>query len=234
VKQNVTQAPLAGGVETKLPQNPVNAGEAENLVVDKGTGGWSTRLGYEPFVASPTSWAPFGSVGQVTSLHCAQDLAGGARQHLLFEAGGTLYLLYEAAGADQLVTLATNRNVPSASEAGSWYTTTGYGTVVTNGVDRPILVRPWPLGSYTDAVNTAAQCVRPFGFDGLPTPADPRHVKPFPPPGGGEPRASGNGAVTLGALRRAMPSPMEGGGASASPTTRVGMTATRKPSSVGA
>ena len=198
MKQNVAQAPLAGGVETKLPQNPSNAGAAVNLTVDKSTGGWSTRLGYEPFIASPTNWTPFGSVGPVTSLHCAQDLAGGARQHLLFESNGTLYLVYEAAGADQVVTLATNRNVPAPTEAGSWYTTTGYGTVITNGVDRPILVRPWPLGSYTDAISAASQCVRPFGFDGLPTTADPRHVKPYPPPASAtEPKASGNGAVTL-------------------------------------
>ena len=198
MKQNVTQAPLAGGLETKLPQSPSNAGVAQNLMIDKATGGWSTRLGYEPFVASPTSWAPFGSIGQVTSIHCAQELSGGARQHLFFEADGNLYLVYEAAGADQVLTLASNRNVPSASEAGSWYTTTSYGTIITNGVDRPILVRPWPLGSYTEAVNTASQCVRPFGFDGLPTPADPRHVKPFPTPASGaEPKASGNGAVTL-------------------------------------
>ena len=91
--KNVFQAPLAGGVETKLPQNPQNAGRAENLTVDKTTGGWSTRVGYEPFVVNPTSWAPFTGDGPIYSLHARQGLAGGARQSILYEDSGQLKLL---------------------------------------------------------------------------------------------------------------------------------------------
>ncbi len=200
MKQNVFQTPLAGGVETKLPQTAQNAGRAENLTIDKTTGGWSTRIGYEPYIASPTSWTPFGLTGPVYSIHCAQELSGGARQHLFYEADGNLYLVYEALGTDQVLTVAQNRNIPAPTEAGSWYTTTSYGTVITNGVDRPIIVRPWPLAGLVDATATISQCVRPFGFDGLPTPVDVRNVKPYPAPSGGSfpaPKASGNGAVTL-------------------------------------
>ncbi len=200
MKQQVYQTPLAGGVATKLPQNPQDAGRAENLAIDPATGGWSTRVGYEPFVQTPPNWLPFTNTGPVYALHCAQALGGGARQHILYEADGNLHLLYEASGVDQVVTLASGRHIPTSTEAAAWFTDTGYGTIVTNGVDRPVLVRPWPLGKGTLADQAIGQCIRPFGFDGLPTPVEPRKVKPMPVPGAGgfpAPKASGNGAVTL-------------------------------------
>jgi len=198
MKQNVFQTALAGGVETKLPQNPMNAGRAENLTIDKTTGGWSTRIGYEPFVADTPAWGVFASEGPIYALHTRQGLAGGARQSILYEEGGDLKLLYEVDGTDTLITLASNRHIPTPTEPGSWFTDTAYGTVITNGVDRPVIVRPWPLGDSVDAVSARGQVIRPFGFDGLPAPVEPRNVKPIPPPPGyGPPKASGNGAVTL-------------------------------------
>jgi len=195
---NVYQTPIAGGLETRLPQNPQNAGRVENFVTDKATGGWSTRLGYEPFIPGAVNWTPFDTCGPVYSLHVAQHLAGGARQHVLFEEEGKLHLLYDAAGTPVLRTLATGRHVPTATEASSWYTDTGYGTVITNGVDRPIIVKPWPLGSIVDSASTIAQCIRNFGFDGLPTAVEPHNVKPMPPPPfPPDVPAPGGGAVTL-------------------------------------
>ncbi len=170
MKQQVYQTPLAGGVATKLPQNPQDAGRAENLAIDPATGGWSTRVGYEPFVQTPTDWNPFGSTGPVYALHCSQAIAGGARQHILFEADGKLQLLFEADGNDNIVELATGRHVPTPTDAAAWFTDTGYGTIVTNGVDRPVLVRPWPLPNVNDARAGSDQVIRPFGFDGLPAP----------------------------------------------------------------
>jgi hypothetical protein len=195
---NTWQAPVAGGLTTKLPQNPATAGRAENLTLDKGTGAWSTRVGYEPWEIAASSWSPFPTCAPVTALHVAQAASGGARAHVLFEEGGRLNLLYEAAGTDVVRTLASGRSVPSTTEAGSWFTTTSYGTIVTNGVDRPILVKPWPLGSAAESASSIASCVRPFGFPGIPTPAAPFEVRPYPaPPFPNPPKASGNGAVTL-------------------------------------
>jgi len=195
---NVYQTPIAGGLETRLPQNPQNAGRVENFVTDKATGGWSTRLGYEPFIPGAVNWTPFDTCGPIYSLHVAQHLAGGARQHVLFEEEGKLHLLYDAAGTPVLRTLATGRHVPTATEASSWYTDTGYGTVITNGFDRPVIVKPWPLGSIVDSASTIAQCIRNFGFDGLPTAVEPHNVKPMPPPPfPPNVRAPGGGAVTL-------------------------------------
>lgn len=198
MRGNVYQTPIAGGLETRLPQNPQNAGKVENWISDRSTGGWSSRLGYEPFRPGATNWDPFGNNGPIYSLHVAQHLAGGARQHVLFEEGGSLHLLYDAAGTPVLRTLATGRHIPTATEAGSWYTDTGYGTVVTNGFDRPVIVKPWPLGSIVDSSSTITQCIRNFGFDGLPTSVDPHNVKPIPPPPfPPDIPAPGAGAVTL-------------------------------------
>jgi len=198
MKQQVYQTPLAGGVSTKLPQNPQDAGRADNLVIDKTTGGWSTRVGYEPWKPGTTSWLPFTNTGPVYALHCTQGIAGGARQHVLYEADGNLHLLFQADGVEQVLTLQSGRHIPTPTDAGSWFTDTGHGTVITNGVDRPVLVNPWPLPNSSHNASAALQCIRPFGFDGLPTPVEPRVVKPIgKPPGFGPPSAFGNGAVTL-------------------------------------
>lgn len=192
------KTPLAAGLTTRLPQDPASASVAQNLTIDKTTGGWSTRVGYEPWEIAATSWSPFASCAPVSALHVAQEAAGGARQHILFEEGGRLNLLYEAAGTDVVRTLRSGRAAPTTTEAGSWFTTTSYGTVVTNGIDRPILVKPWPLGNAAESASSIESCVRPFGFSGLPTPVQPYGVKPHPPPPfPNAPKATGGGAVTL-------------------------------------
>ena len=194
--QDNYQTPLAGGVATRLPQDPQNANICQNLIVDKSTGGWSTRLGYEQFKIGASSWSPFENCGPIYSVHVAQNLASGARQSVLFEEGGNLHLLYDSAGLVQLKTIRSGRSVPTATESGSWYTDTPYGTVITNGVDRPILVYPWPTPQAASV--QPENLARPFGFDGLPAPADPFKVVPMPLTSGGtyDPKAGG-GAVTL-------------------------------------
>ena len=197
---NPLQVERAGGLATRLPQAPNNAGRALNLTIDMESGGWSTRVGYEPFEIGATGWDPFANVGPVTSLHCSQAVGGGARQHLLFESDGVLSLLYQAGGVDVLRTLASDRHIPTPTEAGSWYTDTGHGTVITNGVDRPVLASPWPLGGLADSASTIGQTIRPFGFTGQPPAPKPHSVKPYPPPSGGTfpaPKIPGGGATTL-------------------------------------
>lgn len=201
MNQSQYQTQLAGGVATRLPQNPQDAGELQNWTLDRVSGGWSSRVGYEQYRVGYNNWEPFQSVGPITSLHVAQQLAGGARQATLFEADGNLHYLYEALGGATgpiLRTLATGRHIPTPTEAGSWYTDTPYGVVVTNGVDRPVLVDPWPLGDAASSASAISQCIRPFGFTGLPTAPEPLPVNPMPAPAGGEfkPSTLGN-ALTL-------------------------------------
>jgi hypothetical protein len=197
MRQTPFNVPVAGGVATRLPQQPANAGIAQNLTTDRETGGWSTRVGYEPFVVDPSNWNPFNSLGPVYGLHAAQELAGGARQHILLEADGTLWLCYDAAGAPLLLALQTGRTIPAPNEPGPSFTDTPYGTIVCNGHDRPVLVRPWPLGNAAESANSVADCIRPFGFSAVPTPPAPYRVAPMAPPPAASSRTAGAGSTSL-------------------------------------
>ena len=79
MNQNQTQTPLAGGVATRLPQNAQDAGELKNWTIDRVSGGWSSRVGYENYATGYNNWDPFASTGPVYALHVAQQLSGGAR-----------------------------------------------------------------------------------------------------------------------------------------------------------
>lgn len=177
----VIQIPQATGLDLRLPQTTGAAQEIVNFVVDKTTGGWSTRVGYEPYVVGATSWSPFTNDGPIYALHVAQGLSGGARQHTYYETDGNLYLLYDAGGHSlQIYTLATGRHIPTATEAASWFTDTPYGTVITNGVDRPVIVQPWPLGTGSEVSAMIGATIRNFGFNFQPPPVEVAPTIPFP------------------------------------------------------
>jgi hypothetical protein len=178
---SIFQVPIAGGFEGKLPQTPQNGGKVVNWTLDKATGAWSSRIGYEKWNPKASDlFSPFGSIGPITSLFVSQGLAGGARQSIFFEADGTLYLAYDAGAAGTLLrTVKTNRHIPTPTECGSWYTDVAGGVVITNGVDRPLFVRPWPLGDAAESPSSLLQCVRSFGFDASPPPVEPHRNTPM-------------------------------------------------------
>ena len=184
MNQSQFQTPLAGGVATRLPQNPQDAGKLQNWTLDRVSGGWSSRVGYEQYRTGRNDFDPFGSTGPVYALHVAQQLAGGARQAVLFESDGKLQLYYDTIAAPALRTLQADRHIPTPTEAGSWFTDTPYGTIVTNGVDRPVIVNPWPLGNASESTAAIARCCRPFGFSSLPSSVEPLRVNPMPAPTG--------------------------------------------------
>ncbi len=177
------QTPTAGGIETRLPGNPQNAQALDNWTIDPKSGGWSTRVGYERFNPDTADdFDPFGSTGPVYSLHVAQHLALGGRQMVMFESDGNLQLVYDISGDPILRTVQSGRHVPTATEAGSWYTDVGDRTIVTNGVDRPVIVRPWPLGdSVETSASVMASTVRPLGFAAPPSSVQPVGNEPMDP-----------------------------------------------------
>ena len=186
------QTPTAGGLETRLPGNPQNAGVLENWTIDPVSGGWSSRVGYERFNPDTAAgWSPFGTTGPIYSLHVAQHLAQGARQMVIFESDGNLQLLYDIAGTTNLRTIQSGRHIPTVTEAGSWYTDIGDRTIVTNGVDRPVIVRPWPLGDTVELAASYTATVRPLGFGGPPAPVEPRRNEPMDPGTESQQTASG-------------------------------------------
>jgi hypothetical protein len=170
VKTTIANFPVAGGLDTREPQEAANGNVVENLTTDPRTGGWSTRLGYERYRPDPASgFQPFGSTTYIYSIHAQQLVARGARESILFEEGGNLTLFYQSGQQRVLRVLASGRTVPRPTEASSWYTDTPHGTIVTNGHDWPVLVYPWPLGDASESSASIASCLRDFGFRSEPS-----------------------------------------------------------------
>lgn len=165
------------GLAVTTPASAEGLLRGENLVWDEsfradslgGQGAWSTRIGYEPYFPSG-GYVPFSSLGRMDSLHVWQPAP--SLYFVLFEAGGVLYLLHDFGGSTPtLITLASNRFIPTALTPASQYTPVGDGVLVTNGYDTPLLVQPWPLPGIAVAQSAAAQVVRPFGMQTAPTAA---------------------------------------------------------------
>lgn len=169
MKGQALQVRVVGGMQQDIPQDPVSASLIENWTVDRTSTGLSSRVGYEKYRPNPAAqWAPFSALPRIDSLFVAQQLPGGARQSILFESNGSLFLFYEVGQAATLVNL-LSRTVPTSTEAGAYYCQVGDRIVVTNGQDAPLVINPWPLPRASDITATvSAQIVRPLGFAGPP------------------------------------------------------------------
>lgn len=159
-------------MQQDLPQQPESSSLIENWAVDTSTEGLISRVGYEryrPNVAS--GFAPFAALGRIDSLYISQQVPGGARQHILLESGGVLYLFYESGQNASLVQL-SSRTQPTATEAPSVYAQFGDRIVITNGVESPVIVNPWPLPQLSLVSGVAGQIIRPLGWSGPPPQPD--------------------------------------------------------------
>lgn len=181
MKGQVVQSPRIGGLTLAQPQPLEGASVAENLAVDGDTLGWSTRVGYERYrTLISAGFAPFGTLGRIDSLFVYNQVAGGARQHILLEADGNLYLFYEANGAvPQLLLLRSSRAKPAATEPCTQYVVYRDFVVLTNGYDAPLILRPWPIGDSSEATTVAANqlLLRPLGWQAAPRAPEPLRVE---------------------------------------------------------
>lgn len=173
MKGQTVQVRVVGGMQQTLPQQPQDATRIENMTLDVDTQAFSSRVGYEKYRPDPSDvFAPFSALGRIDSMYVLQQLPGGARQSILFEAAGQLYLYYEVGQEHVLVSLAS-RTKPAATESATVYTQYQDRVIVTNGQDAPLLIRPWPLGASTDVTAAIKQAmVRPLGFYGAPPAPD--------------------------------------------------------------
>ena len=183
MKAQTLQVASLGGMFEGLPQPPQSATRIENMTVDPRTGALSSRVGYEKYrVGASSQFAPFTSLGRIASLFVLNQLPGGARQSILLESGGKLYLYHEVGQDHALVELAT-RVKPAATEASSVYTQYGDRVIITNGHDPPLMVRPWPLGASASITpNVVEQFVRPVGWASRPSAPDALRVQPLDAP----------------------------------------------------
>ena len=78
-------------------------------------GGWSTRLGYEPYFPNiANGYAPFAALGPIDSLYVGSSNGTPATYYVLFESGGTLYLLHDFGGnTPSILALAPGRFIPT-------------------------------------------------------------------------------------------------------------------------
>jgi hypothetical protein len=168
------------GMDESLPQGIDSATLIENFTVDKRSKALSSRVGYEKYRPSIASaFTPFGALGRIDSLFVLNQSPGGARQSILFESGGALYLFYEVGQQNVLVNLIA-RTKPTSTESASVYAQFGDRVIITNGHDAPIVVRPWPLPlNASISAQVKQQIVRPLGFSGLPTSPEALKVAPL-------------------------------------------------------
>ena len=172
MKGQTLQVRVAGGMEETLPQQPHSATLIENWTIDRRTQAFSSRIGFEKYRPDPAvKFAPFTTLGRIDSLFVLNQSPGGARQSILLESGGTLYLYYEVGQASTLVALQDSRSVPTATESGSVYTQFGDRVIITNGQDAPLIVRPWPLPKAPGLI-MGARVSRPLGWSGPPPAPD--------------------------------------------------------------
>lgn len=173
MKGQTLQVRVVGGMAQDVPQPPESASLIENWTVDRPSTALISRVGYEKYRPDPAAgFGPWSNLGRIDSLYIGQQLPGGARQQILFESEGTLYLYYESGQNSQLVSLGS-RTQPTATEPCSVYCTVGDRIVITNGQDSPLVVNPWPLPKVADLTAAVAeQIVRPLGFAGPPPQPD--------------------------------------------------------------
>tara|TARA_R100000773_G_C4221230_1_gene120286 strand:- start:4967 stop:7111 length:2145 start_codon:yes stop_codon:yes gene_type:complete len=152
MKNTTVQIKALSGLYEKLPQAQDGATELINWTVDKYTGGWDNRIGYERYNPIPSGdFLPF-STGSVTTATNKIDSLfvfsrhQGAMQSVLLESGGTLYQLDETYGSSfRLYPISTNRTLPAANEAPTQYTTYGKYLIVSNGYDKSFKYAAWPV-----------------------------------------------------------------------------------------
>ena len=156
MKNTQAQVKALGGLYEKLPQAPDGATELTNWTVDKYTGGWDDRIGYERYNPIPSAnFQPFSSIGRIDSL-VMFNRHQGAQQSILFEADGTLYHLVES--IMYLHTVESGRTEPALNEAPTQYVPYGRWMIILNGYDRPIKYAAWPF--YRNAMTYV-----PFKYD---------------------------------------------------------------------
>tara|TARA_R100000808_G_scaffold8183_2_gene23250 strand:- start:3426 stop:5510 length:2085 start_codon:yes stop_codon:yes gene_type:complete len=157
MKNTQAQVKSLGGLYEKLPQATDGATELTNWTVDKYTGGWDDRIGYERYYPVPTgTFQPFSTLGRIDSL-AMFNRHQGSQQTLLFESGGTLYHLVESLMF--LHTVETGRTRPTLNEAPTQYVPYGRWMVILNGYDRPVKYAAWPF--YRNAIAPYV----PFKYD---------------------------------------------------------------------
>ena len=156
MKNTQAQIKALSGLYEKLPQPQDSATELVNWTVDKYTGGWDNRIGYERYnPIPPSAFNPFGALPRIDSI-CVFNRHQGAQQAILFESGGTLYQYTE--WNYSIAIIDNDRTIPTINEACTQYIPYSRWMVIFNGYEKPIRYAGWPV--FHNSVTFA-----PFKYD---------------------------------------------------------------------
>ena len=151
-----------GGINEQEPQQASDLSELINWKTDPLTIGWTNHLGFEKYFTYKTNWNPFASMKKVDSLFYFQRHQG-AQDSILFEAGGSLYHLFEH-GTPGKKELVSDRNIPKVTESRTQYLALGRFLIFVNGVDKPSKYLGWPVTQST----YFTPAIYPLGFQRIP------------------------------------------------------------------
>jgi len=144
MKSRKTPEILAGGVDQRWKANSNFAQRIKNCRVEDTGLGWVNDRGWEPMIMSPDSMSvtlPDATVADLqlpTRFLKIWSRHGGSEVYYLYERGGKLsYIRGNAGTGTAQVDIATDRNLPKASDPGTQLTPFGRWALVQNGYDRP-------------------------------------------------------------------------------------------------
>ena len=165
MKNTTVQIKALSGLFEKLPQTQDGATELTNWTVDKYTGGWDNRIGYERYNPIPSgSFSPFSTLDRIDSMFVFSRHQG-AMQSVIVESDGTLYHLSESYMA--LKTISSNRTKPATNEAPTQYSTYGKWLIISNGYDKAFKYPGWPM--HQNAITYVPQ-IYDLGWNTVPAP----------------------------------------------------------------
>jgi hypothetical protein len=139
-KQRLVVRPLAG-IDERVPQRQEAASIIQNFTVDKKTGGWDDRIGYEKYFSSEDAYGPFDNDTRVHSIF-VWSTHGNALEYVLYEAtdktSGETALKYLVGNPADAITLSSDRNTPTNDEPVTDYEPFGRFLIILNGHDAPV------------------------------------------------------------------------------------------------
>jgi hypothetical protein len=140
------------GVDQQVPPEDQSADNVTNFTVDRKTGGWDSRIGYEKFQTSAPVYGPFND-DSITYSNFVWSTQGGAIEHYMYER----YVGTPASdtGTNQLCSVFGNPATETAyrvwrtplqrraaDEPGAQYVPYGRYLIFLNGHDRPLKIDP--------------------------------------------------------------------------------------------
>src|SRR3990167_9754711 len=139
----IARVPALGGLDLRIPAASDSCSKLTNWTVDRQTGGWDNRIGWEKYFPREALFAPFATDGRVDSVFFWVR-HGGAMETLLYEEGGTLSYINQHTSVPSRQTIAAGRTEPGPAGVSSVFVPAGPDLVIFGGGQAPLRYREGP------------------------------------------------------------------------------------------